>query len=719
MTLLNPSTWFNRRSKRALAGQSLTARQSAAQGPYTTMFADMLPREINPYLYEGLRETIPIIDGAIDRLCTLDGILRVETENTKLDNLITEFMEGVQVNDIDHGLQTFYKIAANEKYEQGFVVGSYDLGARREGVTRLRVADSKGVYFRRVDGVLRLWYAPPAPKRGNGDGVDKMQRALRNNYASYNFSAQTAHTLGFRELDTSTVFYQAIDVEADNPYGVSKLRSLEFSGQTLLTIANAIQQTWQRFGDPIFDLTYKTSARITDVELEKRRKLLSGNLAAALEAKRGGNAVDFVNAVGRDDDIILKVVGHDNQTLEIETPARHLLEQIVAKWGVPPWMFGIVWGTSERLSDRQSDMAIQDTKTRFANARGGLEKIIATDLRAKGITWKRGDWRLIQELPNLKSEMETAQAEFLRAQTQLMLSGAGGGGRWGSPLTSIQEDPAKQVETLYGIPGVIRWAREVNKSVHHKAEDYVEDGEALMRLEQRAASGLLSAWDTLASATFSALGLGFIRALGLGLTRQTAKASDVAFVFDAALMLGELKKHRDRFIEVAGGDDSALAGAAFDSWARGVANGAVEFDSDAVTAEVLKRQRAALQSRGLELVRNGVIRGYQREIVEALVNGDYDGQNPKDVARALAARFDAGAYNWERLARSEIGHAQVLGKLDQYKAQGVDQYDWIRAGGACAICTELEAGSPYPVGGGPLPVSDSHPNCRCTVSAVV
>lgn len=708
MTLLNPSTWFNGRSKRALAGQSLTARQSAAQGPYTTMFADMLPREINPYLYEGLRETIPIIDGAIDRLCTLDGILRVETENTKLDNLITEFMEGVQVNDIDHGLQTFYKIAANEKYEQGFVVGSYDLGARRAGVTRLRVADSKGVYFRRVDGVLRLWYAPPAPKRGNGDGVDKMQRALRNNYASYNFSA---HNLGFRELDTSTVFYQAIDVEADNPYGVSKLRSLEFSGQTLLTISNAIQQTWQRFGDPIFDLTYKTSARVTTTELEARRKQLSDNLAAALEAKRGGNAVDFVNAVGRDDDIILKVVGHDNQTLEIETPARHLLEQIVAKWGVPPWMFGIVWGTSERLSDRQSDMAIQDTKTRFANARGGLEKIIATDLRAKGITWTRGDWRLIQELPNLKSEMETAQAEFLRAQTQLMLSGAGGGGRWGSPLTNIQDEPAKQAqaETFYGIPGVIRWARDLNKSVHHKAEDYVEDGEALMRLEERAASGLLSAWDTLASATFTALGL----------ARQTSKASDVAFVFDAALMLEELKKHRDRFIEVAGGDDSALAGAVFDAWTRGVANGAVEFDSDAVTAEVFKRQRTALQSQGLELVRNGVIRGYQTEIVEALASGDYDGQNPKDVARALAARFDAGAYNWERLARSEIGDAQGAGKLAQYEAQGAEEYDWIRAGGACSICIELEAGSPYKVGRGPRPVKDSHPHCRCTVAAVV
>lgn len=711
MTLLKPSTWFNSRSKRALAGQSLTARQSAAQGPYTTMFADMLPREINPYLYEGLRETIPIIDGAIDRLCTLDGILRVETESTKLDNLIAEFMEGVRVNDLDHGMQTFYKIAANEKYEQGFVIGGYDVGARREGVTRLRVADSKGVFFRRIDGVLRVWYAPPAPKRSNGDGVDKMQRALRNNYASYSFSAQTMQHLGLRELDLSTVFYQAIDVESDNPYGVSKLRSLEFSGKTLLTIANAIQQTWERFGDPIFDLTYKTSARISPEELETRRVKLSKNLAAALEAKRGGNAVDFVNAVGRDDDLILKVVGHDNQTLEIETPARHLLEQIVAKWGVPPWMFGIVWGTSERLSDRQSDMAIQDTKTRFANARGGLEKIIATDLRAKGITWKRGDWQLIQELPNLKSEMETAQAEFLRAQTQLMLSG-GGGGRFGSPLTSIEADPAKhaaQDETFYGIPGVLRWARELNKSVHHKAEDYVEDGTALMRLEQRAAGGLLGAWDTLASATYTALGL----------TRQTAKASEVAFVFDAALMLEELNKHRARFIEVAGGDDSSLAGAAFDAWTRGVANGAVEFDSDAVTAEVLKRQRAALQTRGLELVRNGSVRGYQDEVVAALVNGDYDGQNPKDVARALAARFDAGTYNWERLARSEIGHAQVLGKLDQYEAQGIDSYDWIRAGGACAICIELEAGSPYKVGGGPLPVSDSHPNCRCTVAAVV
>ena len=45
--------------------------------------------------------------------------------------------------------------------------------------------------------------------------------------------------------------------------------------------------------------------------------------------------------------------------------------------------------------------------------------------RSRGRTWKPGDWELTQTLPNLMDEAKRAQADFLRAQTALMLNQSG------------------------------------------------------------------------------------------------------------------------------------------------------------------------------------------------------------------------------------------------------------------------------------------------------
>jgi len=39
-------------------------------------------------------------------------------------------------------------------------------------------------------------------------------------------------------------------------------------------------------------------------------------------------------------------------------------------------------------------------------------------------------------------------------------------------------------------------------------------------------------------------------------------------------------------------------------------------------------------------------------------------------------------YDWERLVRSEISIAQANGKLDQYVAQEINEYDYVHRGTA-------------------------------------
>ena len=51
-----------------------------------------------------------------------------------------------------------------------------------------------------------------------------------------------------------------------------------------------------------------------------------------------------------------KVIGVDNQILDIQVPARQMAEQIVRKAGDPPFLLGLQWSTTERMSAQQADI---------------------------------------------------------------------------------------------------------------------------------------------------------------------------------------------------------------------------------------------------------------------------------------------------------------------------------------------------------------------------
>lgn len=689
-------------------GMTLTARESAAQGPYTTIMSEWTPRTVAPALYEALREAIPPIDAAIDRLTTLDGIVRVEGDNDEIVSEIDEWMRNVRVNDLQGGLQQFYRLQSNEAYEQGFTVGEFVLSKNRDEVEQLRVADSKGVIFMRdKGGLLRTWYKPPYPRSGRGDGTDQVERILRNTYEHQNMLSML-NQYDYREIAPDNIVYFGLNCEADNPYGTSLMRSMPFVARVLLTIDNALLQTWERFGSPAFEVTYKTkNRRLDETDLEKRRKTLSANLANVLSIKRQGNAADFVNAIGADDDLAVKVIGHDNQVLEVEMPARHVLEQLVAKTGLPSWMLGFHWSTAERLAATQGAMVIQESKTRFEDRLPGLNRIIETVLRTRGRTWKRGDWFLTQELPNLQDLVAQAQAEFLAAQTEMM---RGNAAAWGEPT-----EPT----------GGLRLARvnragkiilptdddEQHKRAHnhqHK-EDWAETDPALPRLERDTERELLLAWRGLYVQVLNVLGID---------SAKGAKGTPV-FVFDPAISYQALMDLADEFVAAVGAEDAALARNMYEAWVRGVVNAGAEVDADAVVEAARAQMRAQMGAHGLDLATATTTRALREDIIAALADGIYDGQNPEDVARTLRQRFGAHDVDWERIARSEISAASGRGKLDQYAALGIEQYDWVTSASACPICVGLAAGGPYTVGAGPEIMTDSHPHCLCTVVARV
>ena len=699
MPSLNPLKWFQVERK-GLQGRALSIRESQAQGPWTSLISDYVAREVAPGLYEALREAVPVIDAAINRMVTLDGIIRVNGENEHLVKKIRVWMKNVQVNDLQTGFQAFYSGMGNELYEQGFSIGEPVMSKDKRSIAGLRVADSKGVIFRRTDRNLETWYRKPTAKRGRMDGTDQVERVLRNNYNGNDILSYLTKT-GFKKIEGDHLVYAGLHNEADNPYGVSLLRSMEFVSKVLLTIDNATLHSWERFGDPVFDVVYKTKSKLTPEQLETRRKTIADNIKSAMESKISGKAVDFVNAIGVNDELTIKVLGGEGQVLEIEQPAKHILEQIVAKTGLPPWILGYVWGTAERLALKQAELLMQESKTRFELRQPGLEKIVAMHLRAQGETWNDGDWYLEQELPNMQDVVAQAQADFLRAQTALMNGNA-------EALPTVVDETGKIV-SIGGVRlGKLKAAKALDGS-----EPFAENDDQLPKIEKRTIKSVLSSWQTLQSRTFNVLGLS---------AGKSQKSDEPMFVFDVANMLQDLVDLENAMVADLSAEDADYVHGLFNAWLRGMENGAAELGVAATVTEQVRSEMVAEFSRNaMQQVRNTTIRSYSDDIIDDMKSGVYDGLNPKDVARQLKKRFEIHNYDWVRLTRSELTVAHADGKMNEYAEMGVGKYNYVTAGDSkvSAKCRANEAGGPYQIGAGPLPMRDSHPNCRCTVAAVV
>lgn len=708
--------WWSRRknddadpTRNQRGGIALSERQTQPMGPWSDIFGAWEPRNTSPWLYEALREALPVLDGGIGRLCTLDGIVEVEGGNDKLVAEIEQWMANVPVNDLECGYQAFYTSHGGEHYEQGCAVGEFVYDARGRDVVGLRVADSKGIVFVRGEDRMRVFYrAPCAEVDHRPDGLGQVQRLLQGTVRGDMLSALT--DIGFVELDSRQCVFALHRPEADNPYGTSVMRSMPFVAQLLLTMQNASGNSWRRFGDPPFHIHYGTKNRkITGDDALRRAQLIAKDLAKALSGKARGNSVDLATAAAADDTVEIEVIGANGVALEIEQPARNMLEQIVAGFGLPPWMLGITWSQASGIGEQQSVVVLQESETRFASRRPQLERPIAAMLRARGRTWKPGDWQLVQRLPNLMDEAKRAQAAFLRAQTALMLNDAG------------QPEPA---EAGRGIDNNLRASRgRPAKGRKASGDDADEDGEAwaeddpvLPRIERAAIDGMLADWDALRDDVFRLLDLPASAAA------KGAKAPGDPFKFDPVILTQLLSLGNASAVRMA----TVLLAAQMASFDRGVANAGLEltvdFDDPDVHAAIEAmnaRMRETYRSSGLQLVRGGMARRYQEPIVAQLAAGAYDGMNPINVARELRRSFDAGDYNWERLARSETAMAQSRGKLELYREQGVTQVDYVTAedGLVSDICLGLAANGPYVLEAAPIPVESSHPNCRCTLLA--
>lgn len=338
-------------------------------------------------LYKSLREAIPVIDAALFKLIRLLGSFQVLCDNKKAEKELKDFLQSVNVGGTRCGIDAFISSFFEQLLTYGTAVGEICTDGR--SITHLFNADLKSVSLGYGETPLDI-----VVSSDSGSGVFKPVKY------------------------PSLVLLSVHNPEPGKLYGTSILKGLPFVSDILLKIYNTIGINWERVGNVRFAVTYKPQNDAVDKAYAKERAIqVASEWSRAME--KGGSVKDFV-AVG---DVSIKAIGADNQILDSAVPVRQMLEQIVSKLGIPPFLLGLNWSTTERMSYQQADVLTSEIDSYRRELNPIISKICSLWLRMNGYDCDFDiEWNSI----TLQDITELSQSRLHDAQTQKILSEIGG-----------------------------------------------------------------------------------------------------------------------------------------------------------------------------------------------------------------------------------------------------------------------------------------------------
>ena len=330
-------------------------------------------------LYRAMRETVPVIDAALDKIVRLTGGFNVRCTDRQRQELLDEFVKNVRVGASQQGLRQFVTAYLDCLLTYGNAVGEI-------------VLDEFGEIYGLYNAALR----DVAVQRG--ENVMDVQVCVSDG-------------LAYKPVEyPQLVLYTALNPPPGKVRGVSLLRSLPFVADVLMKIFQSTSVNFERIANLRYAVTYRSGgAGLDRLQAKEIAQSIAVEWGEAMSSGKSGMVKDFV-AVG---DVDIKVIGADNQALDIEVPVRQMLEQIVAKLGIPPFMLGLHWSTTERMSTQQADILTSELESYRSLLDSVICKICETFLRLKGFGGKvQVHWEDI----NLQDQVEQANARLLNAQ---------------------------------------------------------------------------------------------------------------------------------------------------------------------------------------------------------------------------------------------------------------------------------------------------------------
>jgi len=331
-------------------------------------------------LYERLRATVPVIDAALMKIVRLTGGYKIISSDEYMQKSLDEFMMNVPAGLTGRSIQAFTDCYLSDLLTYGNAVG--------EIITDESTGEIISLYLGRADN-LEIKYG--------------------NTPAQRNFLIRKGNSLHKIKCPERILFTALNSVRGK---GSSVLQGLPALSGILLRIYQCIGQNFDRAGNVRYAVTYKPASENGECILAKERaEQIAKEWSDGMTSARYGNVKDFI-AVG---DIDIKVIGAENQLCSTEIPVRQLLEQLIAKLSIPPFLLGLNWSSTERMSAQQADILTSELEYYRRLLTPVICRIGNAFLRSKGSMAECSvEWADI----SLQDETELAEARLKNAQAK-------------------------------------------------------------------------------------------------------------------------------------------------------------------------------------------------------------------------------------------------------------------------------------------------------------
>lgn len=329
-------------------------------------------------LYRSMREALPVLDAAITKLVRLVGGFTVTCPQGQEG--LQHFLQTVPCGRAQFGIHSFLSAYLDSLLLYGRAIGEMVVAGGQ--LAALCWGDVSALQIEEGASPLDVTICGP-DERG----------CLR--------------PLPYQHL----LLLTTLNPEPANPYGVSLLRSMPFLSDILLKIYHTLGVNWERAGNVRYAVVCKpTGDSFERTAAASHAETIAKEWSAAMQDSKNGVVRDFV-AVG---DVSVKVIGADGPILDSEIPVRQILEQLVAKTGLPPFLLGLSWSSTERMSRQQADLLTSELWAIRRAVEPALERICTLWLRLSGYACTP---TVVWDEISLQDLTEEAQAGYVRAQT--------------------------------------------------------------------------------------------------------------------------------------------------------------------------------------------------------------------------------------------------------------------------------------------------------------
>jgi len=382
--------------------RAVPASAAVIQGSHGAQLLDIgngLPTTVKFAVIDKMVKNIPFLDVGLRKFTRMSGGFGVKADNDRLQELMDGWLgcsyvpgiEDLNVCGVQRGLQAFHARHCRDMLQYGIALSEIALSGSGKDI------DS-------------VWPIPSAEIRcrKTADGRREFGQQRMGGFETTWFERQ------------DLLLFDAANPRGDDWNGRPLIESCQWVADTLLTIEQAIKQMWWRHGAPSFAIWAEIDPEHADGAPGQDGQGMTDQITGAIRGEWTKGLKDRWENEGIRDFVFagsvklhFQAIGADVKELSFEIPFRSLMEQVIATIELAPFMLGVSWATTERMSQHQADAIMACVE----DVRRELEPdyMHLCELKQQLIGVK-GRFEPAWEGVTLRDETETSRARLANAQ---------------------------------------------------------------------------------------------------------------------------------------------------------------------------------------------------------------------------------------------------------------------------------------------------------------